>query len=213
MKPDLTPTLILATANKHKVTEIASILSGMKLTVKAASDFPGVPEVIEDGDTLEKNAIKKARTIALYLKQWALADDTGLEVDFLDGAPGVYSARWAGPGCSYDDNNKKLLALLAGVPLPQRSAQFKCVIALSDPEGKTWTVEGSIHGYIAEKPAGDKGFGYDPIFMVPEYHQSFAQLSEDLKNKISHRGKALEKVKPLISKLLVASSFKKSGVD
>jgi len=198
------PTLILATNNKHKVAEITAILSGMPLTVVPVSQFPGIPEVVEDGETLEENAVKKARTIALATGQWSLADDTGLEVDFLDGAPGVYSARWAGPGCTYDDNNNKLTHALTGVSRERRTAQFRCVIALANPQGKTWTVEGSIRGYIGEQAAGTNGFGYDPIFMVPEYGMSFAELSETIKNEISHRGKALQKAKPLISSLLCA---------
>ena len=124
------PTLILATNNKHKVAEITAILSGMPLTVVPVSQFPGIPEVVEDGETLEENAVKKARTIALATGQWSLADDTGLEVDFLDGAPGVYSARWAGPGCTYDDNNNKLTHALTGVSRERRTAQFRCVICL-----------------------------------------------------------------------------------
>ena len=198
------PTLILATNNKHKVAEITAILSGMPLTVVPVSQFPGIPEVVEDGETLEENAVKKARTIALATGQWSLADDTGLEVDFLDGAPGVYSARWAGPGCTYDDNNNKLTHALTGVSRERRTAQFRCVIALANPQGKTWTVEGSIRGYIGEQAAGTNGFGYDPIFMVPEYGMSFAELSETIKNEISPRGKALQKAKPLISSLLCA---------
>lgn len=196
-----TPVLVLATGNKHKVAEISAILSGLPVDVMPCSAFPGVPEVEEDGATLEHNAIKKARTIALHLGRWTLADDTGLEVDFLNGEPGVYSARWAGPGCTYDDNNKKLLRLLSGVPREMRSARFRCVIAISDPQGKTWTVDGHIDGYIAEAPSGAGGFGYDPVFMVPAFGKSFAELSEEQKNAISHRGRALEQAKPLIASL------------
>ena len=134
----------------------------------------------------------------MHLGKWALADDTGLEVDCLKGEPGVYSARWAGINCSYADNNKKLLKELAGVPKSKRKAAFKCVIALSSPKGRVRCVEGRINGIIAEKEMGSKGFGYDPLFVVPEYGKSFAQLGSTIKNVISHRARALKKAKKLI---------------
>lgn len=195
--------LVLATRNRHKVAEISSILKGAGVRIVSLEDFKGAPEVVEDGKTLKANAVKKARAIALYCKQWALADDTGLEVSRLGGEPGVYSARWAGEGCSYDDNNKKLLAELDGVSKTKRGADFKCVIALSSPSGKVKCVEGQINGFIAFKEKGAKGFGYDPLFVVPKYGKSFAQLSSLIKNKISHRARALKKAKILIKQMLV----------
>jgi XTP/dITP diphosphohydrolase len=195
--------LVLSTRNEHKIAEITDILIGFPVKVVSLNNFKKVPRIIEDGKNLEENAIKKASVVAKRLKKWVLADDTGLEVDHLNGKPGVYSARWAGPGCSYADNNRKLLKLLRGVPKNKRKAKFRCVIALSDPDGNTKTVEGMILGYIAKKVKGENGFGYDPVFVVPRYEKSFAELSTTVKNKISHRSKALQKAKKLISKLLL----------
>ena len=196
--------IVLATGNPHKVEEIREIIKGVPVMVKPLSEFPGVPEVVEDGATLEDNAIKKARSVALFLKQWTLADDTGLEVDALNGEPGVYSARWSGQGCTYEDNNQKLQELLNGVPRERRTARFRCVIAISDPEGNTRTVEGQINGIIGEDCRGGQGFGYDPLFIVPEYGKTFAELSMDIKNDISHRGRALRKDAELIREIINA---------
>jgi XTP/dITP diphosphohydrolase len=192
--------LVLATRNKHKVFEISHILKGLKVRIIPIDDIKRAPEVEEDGDTLKYNASKKARTIALFSGKWALADDTGLEVGYLGGEPGVYSARWAGPGCSYADNNKKLLRKLKGVTGAGRKAAFKCVIALSSPAGKVLTVEGKIAGSIAESEKGAKGFGYDPLFIVPALKRTFAELPIGIKNKISHRARALKKARKLILK-------------
>jgi XTP/dITP diphosphohydrolase len=194
--------IVLATRNKHKVEEIANILKGCPVKILSLDNFKDVPDVIEDKPTLKGNAVKKAKSVAICLKKWALADDTGLEVEYLKGEPGVYSARFAGPGCTYDDNNRKLLGLLKGVPKSKRRAQFRCVIALSDAKGRTKTVEGNICGYICRKAKGKKGFGYDPIFFVPGYKKTFAQLRMRDKNKISHRGKALNKARELIEGII-----------
>ena len=190
--------LVIATNNKHKMGEISSILKGVPVRIIPLSDLKGIPEVVEDGETLEENAIKKARTIAKKTKHWALADDSGLEVPYLNNEPGVYSARWAGPHCSYVDNNIKLLKHLEGVPKAQRSARFRTVIALSDPVGRTVTVEGKIEGLIADKLRGKNGFGYDPLFFIKTLNKTLAELSEGRKNKISHRAMALKKAKKLI---------------
>ena len=192
--------LILATNNKHKVSEIRQVLTGIPLKLLSLADLPGAFEVVEDGETLEDNAIKKAREIALHYKKWALADDTGLEVDALGGQPGVYSARYAGPECSYDDNNRKLIAALSDTPEEKRTAQFRCVIALSSPEGKVQSVEGVVHGTITHEPSGTNGFGYDPIFFVPSHGKTFALLTADEKNTISHRGQALRKARQVIER-------------
>lgn len=194
--------LILATGNVHKVEEISAILKGLPVTILSLAELPKPPKVVEDGDTLEENAVKKARTVALRYGKWALADDTGLFVDFLDGEPGVYSARWAGPGCTYADNNRKLLKELQGAPRSKRTASFRCVIALASPAGRTWTVEGSIKGIIDEKIKGSLGFGYDPLFYVPRCRKTFAELSSKIKNTISHRALALKKARKLISQKL-----------
>jgi len=198
--------IVLATRNKHKVSEISKILKGAGVKIIPLYAFKDAPEVEEDATTLLGNASKKARTIALYLKKWALADDTGLEVERLGGEPGVFSARWAGPGCSYADNNRKLLERLKGVPPSGRGAAFRCVIALSSPTGKVSAVEGKISGLIAGTQRGKKGFGYDPLFLVPGRGKTFAQLSAEVKNKISHRARALNKAKKLIEQKIAISA-------
>ena len=183
--------LILATRNAHKLEEIRAIFDFKSLEVLSAFDFPEIPDVVEDGDTLEANAIKKAVEIAAATGCWALADDSGLEVAALGGAPGVYSARYAGEQCSYSDNNEKLLCELAGKP--DRSARFRTVIALSDPEGNVQTVEGACPGRIIEELRGTNGFGYDPLFVPEGYTETFAELDSEVKNRISHRALALQK--------------------
>lgn len=194
--------IILATGNRHKVEEIRAILKGLPVDIVPMTDLKNPPEVVEDGKTLEANAAKKARTVARRYHAWTLADDSGLEVAYLDNEPGVYSARWAGPGCTYDDNNRKLLAALYGVPKSRRKARFRCVIALSDARGRVTTVEGSISGIIAEKARGTKGFGYDPVFYLPSCRKTFAELSASTKNRISHRSRALRKAKKLIHAMI-----------
>jgi len=156
--------IVLATRNKHKVIEMKHLLESLPVAIRSVEDFPGVPEVEEDGETLEENAIKKARSVALHLKKWALADDTGLEVDALGGAPGVRSARYAGEEASCAANNAKLLAALSGVPSRGRTARFACVTALASPDGGTFVSRGVLEGRIAEAPRGGGGFGYDPLF-------------------------------------------------
>lgn len=194
----MTEEIVLATRNKHKISEIKDILKGLDVRITSLAEYPDMPEVVEDGDTLEHNAAKKAREIALHLGKWALADDTGLEVAYLNGEPGVYSARWAGPGCNYLDNNKKMLEKMKGVPAGKRQAEFRTVIALSDPSGKVSTVDGSISGVIAEKMAGTNGFGYDPVFIEPASGKTFAEMTASEKNAVSHRAKALVKTRELI---------------
>lgn len=182
--------LVLATRNKHKLEEIEAIFNFAGLEISSALDYPEIPDVEEDGDTLEANAIKKAVTLAKALNCWAMADDSGLEVDALNGAPGVYSARYAGEDVSYKANNVKLLAELSDKS--NRAAAFRTVIALSDPEGNTRTVEGRCDGVIIDACRGEYGFGYDPLFVPGGYDQTFAELSSDEKNCISHRARALK---------------------
>lgn len=188
--------IILATGNKHKVIEIRDILKDLSVNIKPMIEFDKYPEVIEDGKTLQDNAIKKATEVAKYFNSWALADDTGLEVNYLNGAPGVYSSRYAGENCSYADNNNKLLNALNGVLMENRQAQFRCVIALSNPKGDIEILaEGKIKGYITTTLSGQTGFGYDPLFYVPRYSKTFAELGENIKNQISHRALALKNFK------------------
>lgn len=181
--------LVIASRNLHKLEEIHAIFDFQGLEVCSSFDFPEIPDVVEDGDTLEANAIKKAVEICKATGLPALADDSGLEVEALNGEPGVYSARWSGEGCTYADNNLKLLRELAGNP--NRRAQFRTVIALALPGEEPQTVEGSVQGRIIEELRGDQGFGYDPLFMPDGYNQTFAELPAGVKNKISHRARAL----------------------
>jgi len=183
--------LVLATQNKGKVREMAEALAATGIEVASLESFPQVGEIEEDGTTFLENAIKKARVTAGLTSIITLADDSGLEVDYLGGAPGVYSARFAGAVKSDLANNEKLLSSLAGVPPEKRTARFQCVIAIAHPDGRLHTVQGTCEGIIAAEPVGDMGFGYDPLFYLPEYGKTFAQLELPLKNRISHRGKAL----------------------
>lgn len=192
--------LVLATRNRDKVTEIAQLLEELNLELHTLIEFPDAPVVIEDGETLKENAIKKAREIAEHTGMPAVADDTGLEVDALNGAPGVYSSRYAGENASYEDNVRKLLQELEAVPSERRSARFRCVVALV-AGGDTHTVEGVCNGVIIDAPRGDQGFGYDPVFFVPEHGQTFAEMQPNLKNQISHRARAFEALKQTLLRI------------
>lgn len=193
--------IILATGNMHKVSEIKEILYDFNINIKPMTEFDNYPQVVEDGNTLEENATKKAVEVAKFFNKWALADDTGLEVEYLNGAPGVFAARYAGEGCTYEDNNKKLLKAMENAS--NRKAKFRCVIALSDPQGKNVILsKGEINGIISGNLAGTNGFGYDPIFFVKEYNKTFAELPDGIKNKISHRALALENFKINFKKII-----------
>ncbi len=196
--------LILATNNHDKINEIKNILEDVDLEILSVSDFDDFPAIEETGKTLAENAILKARTIWNRYHLPCLADDTGLEVDYLDGAPGVYSSRFAGEGCSYNDNNKKLLSMLEGIPSAKRTARFKTVIAFADIGGEIHTVEGVLEGIIGTEPKGTFGFGYDPLFIVTGMDVALADLTPENKNKISHRGRALAGIKPIIKKAFSA---------
>ena len=182
--------LLVATRNRHKLEEIRQIFALPGLELLAADDVPGLPEeVVEDAETFEGNALKKARELCAASGLWTLADDSGLEVAALGNAPGVYSARYAGEPCSYPANNAKLLRELKGVA--DRRARFRCAIALCAPDGREWTVEGRCAGHIIGEERGANGFGYDPLFVPDGYGQTFAELDGGVKNRISHRGIAL----------------------
>ncbi len=190
--------LVLATRNRGKVREIGSALAIPSLTFQSLNDFPDLPEVIEDGATFLENALKKARTVSEGLNFPVLSDDSGLVVDYLQGAPGIYSARFSGPEAIDQANNEKLLTLLQGVPEEKRTARFICVLVYYDPSGQWFQTEGTCAGRIAPAPKGDQGFGYDPVFYLPEFQKTMAQLPLETKNRISHRAKALAKMKPHI---------------
>ena len=194
--------LVLATANPDKQQELKALLGNVGPTILTLENFPEVPDVLEDGSTCQENAIKKATEIARFTGKWALADDTGLEVDALNGRPGVYAARYAGEHATYEDNCRKLLKELEGIPLTQRTARFITVIALSDPRGNVDVAEGILHGRISPKPQGSHGFGYDPVFYVPDFDNTLAEMSLGQKNQISHRARALKKTKEILLKKL-----------
>lgn len=194
--------LILATRNQYKTIEIKKILADPQIEILTLEDFPDVPEVEETGKTLEENAVIKAKSVYTVTGIPALADDSGLEVDALDGAPGVMSARFAGPGCTYKDNNLKLLELMKGIPEEKRGATFRCVMSIVLNQDDVRVVEGKVRGFITHKEIGENGFGYDPVFFYPELGKTFAELKPEEKNRISHRGIAFRKAKELIKRIM-----------
>ena len=192
--------LFLATGNQHKVKEMKKIMQDADVELLSQADYDGLPEVVEDRETFGGNALKKARELGNYVNLPAIADDSGLVVDALDGKPGVYSARFAGPQATDKENNKKLLKLLAEVPDEKRQAYFTCAMAFVTLDGEEEIVVGNCAGKIARQPQGESGFGYDPLFVPEGYRQSFAQLGVEVKNKISHRAKALQKMKRVLKR-------------
>lgn len=194
--------LIIATKNKNKVKEIKSLLRGLAINVLSLEDGSWkIPEIEEDGKTFQENAAKKAVVVARIVGKLCLADDSGLEVDSLGGKPGIYSARFAGSEATDRENNIKLLKLMQKVPLALRSAQFNCCIAIANPAGKVDTVSAICRGAIVFSERGTAGFGYDPLFVPNNYDKTFAQLGLDIKNKLSHRARALEKAKLVLEKI------------
>lgn len=187
--------LIVASNNNHKIHEIKEILKPFNIDVVSLKEAGLDIEVVEDGKTFEENAYKKAKTIYDITNEAVLADDSGLEVYALDNVPGVYSARFAGEECNYQKNNEKLLKLLENVDDNDRGARFVCTMILITKEGKVIKSVGTIEGKIAREMKGNNGFGYDPLFIVPHLNKTFAELKEEEKNKISHRGRALENLK------------------
>ena len=193
--------LVLATHNKDKIFEIKALLQELPIEILTFSDFAHFPDVIEDRDTLEGNADKKAREIFNITGIPSMADDTGLFVDALDGEPGVYSSRYAGENVTYEDNRKKLLVEMQDMPAKKRDAVFKTVIVFIKNNDEKYVVEGECKGYIGFEEKGEMGFGYDPIFYLKESNKSFAELPLDEKNRISHRGRALQKIKTVLAEI------------
>lgn len=194
--------IIFATGNADKMKEIRMILADTGMEILSMKEAGAEPAIAEDGTTFEENARVKAQTVAeLFPDDIVMADDSGLEIDYLNGEPGVYSARYMGEDTSYEIKNRNLIERLSGVPKEKRTARFVCVIAAVVPGAGTKTVRGTMEGYIGEKSAGENGFGYDPIFYVDEYGCSTAQLSPGEKNKISHRGNALRAMREELRKI------------
>lgn len=190
--------LIFATGNAGKMKEIRMILADMGYEIRSMKEEGIDPEIIEDGTTFEENAVIKAKAVAALTDAIVLADDSGLEIDALNKEPGIYSARYMGEDTSYHVKNNNLIERLEGVPEEHRSARFVCAIAAVLPEGKVLVTTGTIEGRIGYEEKGENGFGYDPIFYVPEYGCTSAELTEEQKNEISHRGKALRAMKELL---------------
>lgn len=189
------PVLVLGTRNRKKAAELVELLARVGLDLKTLADFPGSLEIAETGDSFAENASLKAATQARHLGAWVLGEDSGIVVDALSGAPGVYSARYAGPQASDEANNRRLLAEVGDTPLERRTARYECHLALSDPRG-TIRAQGTgcCHGRIRFEPAGAAGFGYDPLFEVVEYHRTFGELGEQVKSVLSHRARGVERI-------------------
>jgi XTP/dITP diphosphohydrolase len=201
--PNLLPRLMLGTRNRKKREEIVEILGDLGLTFGDLSDRPDVPDVEETGSTFEQNARLKATAFAKATGEWTLAEDSGLVLPGLNGRPGVYSARYAGVQGDDDANNARLLAELAPLPDDRRAAYYVCVAVLADPTGEVKAVtEGRCHGVIVMEFRGTGGFGYDPLFLVPEFHKTFGELSSRVKHALSHRSRALERLRPALRKAL-----------
>ena len=184
--------LIIATSNQDKVREIDEVLEGTGFTAISMKDAGFSPDIVEDADTFEGNAMIKAMALhALAKDAYVMADDSGLCIDALDGAPGIYSSRFCGEDSTYEEKFARIFEMLKDVPEEERTAKFCCAIAVVKPDGESFTVRGEVHGVLHETPAGENGFGYDPIFYVPEFGMTTAQMDPDQKNRISHRGKAL----------------------
>jgi XTP/dITP diphosphohydrolase len=190
--------IIIATKNLSKVKEIKDILDNSNIKILTKKDFLQLPKIDEDGKTFQENALKKAGKISEYTGKVCLADDSGLEIDYLEGKPGIYSSRW---GNNDEERINKVLNLLENVPENKRNAKFVCVLVLAFPDGRKYMVKEECPGKISFIPRGKYGFGYDPIFLIPEYNQTFAELGDKIKNQISHRGKALRRMIKIINEL------------
>ena len=194
--------IVLATHNQGKIREFRKIFSDMGVEAVPISEIAGIPEPEETGHTFEENALLKAREICKLSGKPTISDDSGLEIDALDGAPGIYSSRFMGEDTSYDIKNNALIEKLENVADPDRTARFRCCMALVLPDGREFVTEGAMEGIIAREPKGINGFGYDPILFIPEYNRTSAELSSEEKNNISHRGEALRKMIEVIKKEL-----------
>jgi XTP/dITP diphosphohydrolase len=199
-------TIVLATQNRDKREELQEALSEFTVKILSLNDFPFIGEIEEVGQTLQENSMIKAKTVHNLTQLPVIADDTGLEVEALNGAPGIYSARYAGEDVTYEDNVNKLLAEMENIPLENRKAQFRTVISFVDKDRELWT-EGRIKGIIGESAKGKNGFGYDPVFFVPELKKTFSELSIGEKNRISHRGLAMKKFRILLREYISDQSI------
>lgn len=193
--------LLIGSGNRHKAQELSHLLVGLPWEVKSLADYPEVDEPEEDGTTFEENAVKKVRYYGERFGVACVADDSGLEVDVLDGAPGVYSARYAGEGCTYADNNEKLLDALEVYVWHERTARFVCCAAFLRPGGEPHVVRGTVEGHIAMEGFGDNGFGYDPLFVPAGHDRTFGEMPPEQKHKLSHRGRAFAQIRAYLENL------------
>ena len=191
---------VVATRNKKKLEEIKQIMKGLNLKILSLEDFPSAPYVKEDGKTFLENAVKKALRIARFTRRLTLGEDSGLCIDALGGVPGIYSSRFSGREKNDVKNNRKVLESLEGIPLKRRSAHYVCAVALADNDGVVGVTGGKCNGLIGFELKGAQGFGYDPLFLVPKYKKTFAQMGPAVKHKMSHRYKALKKAKSIIER-------------
>jgi len=190
--------LVIATKNQKKKEEIVRLLGNTGMKIWSLADFRDIPPIEEDGSNFDENAVKKATVVAAKTGMLTLADDSGLEVEALDGRPGIYSARYAGLDANDEMNNRKLLEELKGVPLIKRKARYKCSVALAEPDGNVKITRGECFGIIGTSPRGTTGFGYDPLFIVPTFSKTVAELGPRVKDKISHRAKAVHQARRII---------------
>ena len=186
--------LVVATGNKGKLREIRELLKDLPYTVTSLADYPDAPEIIEDGKSFAQNAIIKAATIAQYTRKLTMGEDSGLEVKALKNRPGIYSARYSGPGATDQRNNAKLLREMRGIPEEKRTARYRCCAAVADAHGLIDVVSGQCGGIITERARGKNGFGYDPYFLIKRYQKTFGELDPSIKSRISHRARAMKKL-------------------
>ncbi|QDT31027.1 RdgB/HAM1 family non-canonical purine NTP pyrophosphatase [Thalassoglobus polymorphus] len=197
------PTVVLASRNQKKIGEIRELLAPYGIPLISVEEFEGVEDVVEDGDTFQANAEKKASQTALAVGHWAIGEDSGLCVDALKGAPGIYSARYSGPGATDEKNNAKLIDELAGLPSEKRGGKYVCHVAVADPEGNVQlNIEATCRGRIADSARGTNGFGYDPYFEMREYRKTFGELGSVVKQQISHRARAFDRLIPQLLRTL-----------
>ncbi|MEA2014953.1 MAG: XTP/dITP diphosphatase [Thermodesulfobacteriota bacterium] len=192
--------IVFASGNKGKIREINALLEGMNVNLLSLYDYPDAPAIIEDGNSFFENALKKAMVISEYAGRTVIADDSGLEVDYLDGAPGIHSARYSGPEATDESNVSRLLDELKGVPVENRGGTFRCLLVLYRTDGTFDTFAGKLEGKIVTEPSGSEGFGYDPVFLVQEYGKTLAQIDPETKNRISHRAMAFAKLRKSLQK-------------
>lgn len=201
------PVVVLASRNLKKIGEIRGLLEPVGILLQSVQEFPGVEDVVEDGDSFQANAEKKAIETALAVGHWTIGEDSGLRVDALHGAPGIYSARYSGPGATDETNNAKLVAELAGLPVEKRGGDYVCHVAVADPIGKVrLNIEATCRGRMTEEPRGTNGFGYDPYFELREYRRTFGELGAVVKQQLSHRARAFERLLPQLLKILSGQS-------